>query len=296
MHMGGHTRAGHRTGVHPGVESVAALDRSQRGHRRGGQFDHLGAFRGIHRGQVGHVPVGAEQQVPRVVRVQVQHHVAQLPAVDHQGLFVVLFGAGTERAPGAGRTVRGFVLTVDVGHPVRGPQPVVPVPDPGVLLRGIVGHTCTFVAIASVIRARASVTGTPLRWLPSRNRKETAPASASSPPAISTDRKSTRLNSSHVSISYAVFCLKKKTTDPPSPSRLSYFASTPTSSTCIYPLSLHDALPIFRGIVGHTCTFVAIASVIRARASVTGTPLRWLPSRNRKETAPASASSPPAIS
>src|SRR5699024_11350598 len=29
------------------------------------------------------------------------------------------------------------------------------------------------------------------------------------------DRKSTRLNSSHVSISYAVFCLKKKTTTPP---------------------------------------------------------------------------------
>src|SRR5690606_42098270 len=28
--------------------------------------------------------------------------------------------------------------------------------------------------------------------------------------AISTDRKSTRLNSSHVKISYAVFCLKKK--------------------------------------------------------------------------------------
>src|SRR5689334_23703565 len=27
------------------------------------------------------------------------------------------------------------------------------------------------------------------------------------------DRKSTRLNSSHSSISYAVFCLKKKTTD-----------------------------------------------------------------------------------
>src|SRR5437868_8127381 len=27
------------------------------------------------------------------------------------------------------------------------------------------------------------------------------------------DRKSTRLNSSHVSISYAVFCLKKKMTD-----------------------------------------------------------------------------------
>src|SRR5438067_7696835 len=36
---------------------------------------------------------------------------------------------------------------------------------------------------------------------------------STSPSAISTsytDRKSTRLNSSHVSISYAVFCLKKK--------------------------------------------------------------------------------------
>src|SRR5699024_11455854 len=31
--------------------------------------------------------------------------------------------------------------------------------------------------------------------------------------AIEEDRKSTRLNSSHVSISYAVFCLKKKRSD-----------------------------------------------------------------------------------
>src|SRR5690606_40984697 len=30
---------------------------------------------------------------------------------------------------------------------------------------------------------------------------------------VSSDRKSTRLNSSHVKISYAVFCLKKKTTN-----------------------------------------------------------------------------------
>src|SRR5437868_12022635 len=32
---------------------------------------------------------------------------------------------------------------------------------------------------------------------------------------LSEDRKSTRLNSSHVSISYAVFCLKKKTEAQP---------------------------------------------------------------------------------
>src|SRR5437773_8379258 len=30
------------------------------------------------------------------------------------------------------------------------------------------------------------------------------------PPALARDRKSTRLNSSHITISYAVFCLKKK--------------------------------------------------------------------------------------
>src|SRR5690625_7014562 len=32
-------------------------------------------------------------------------------------------------------------------------------------------------------------------------------------PSLLRDRKSTRLNSSHVAISYAVFCLKKKKTD-----------------------------------------------------------------------------------
>src|SRR5271167_5115144 len=37
-------------------------------------------------------------------------------------------------------------------------------------------------------------------------------ASRSWPRASISDRKSTRLNSSHVSISYAVFCLKKKKT------------------------------------------------------------------------------------
>src|SRR5699024_12625527 len=36
------------------------------------------------------------------------------------------------------------------------------------------------------------------------------PASSGSSDSSVSDRKSTRLNSSHVSISYAVFCLKKK--------------------------------------------------------------------------------------
>src|SRR5690625_6403477 len=40
-----------------------------------------------------------------------------------------------------------------------------------------------------------------------------APKPGGKPAPKPTDRKSTRLNSSHVAISYAVFCLKKKTND-----------------------------------------------------------------------------------
>src|SRR5690349_8740365 len=68
------------------------------------------------------------------------------------------------------------------------------------------------------------------------------------------DRKSTRLNSSHVEISYAVFCLKKKrgfghaafqscaVLGRDRASRTISFNHTAT--THIYTLSLHDALPI----------------------------------------------------
>src|SRR2546421_335789 len=75
--------------------------------------------------------------------------------------------------------------------------------------------------------------------------------------ARQSDRKSTRLNSSHDQISYAVFCLKKKKTQiillvlilyiycsftiPP---LFSFFFFNDTATTEIYTLSLHDALPI----------------------------------------------------
>src|SRR6266481_5326443 len=78
------------------------------------------------------------------------------------------------------------------------------------------------------------------------------------------DRKSTRLNSSHSSISYAVFCLKKKKLlealrqkkglpklhrihDPhlrEDACESSIFFFNDTATTEIYTLSLHDALPI----------------------------------------------------
>src|SRR5450755_5070159 len=79
-----------------------------------------------------------------------------------------------------------------------------------------------------------------------------------------TDRKSTRLNSSHPSISYAVFCLKKKkkhrrhcfhpdhrqpclrapVPDAGQGQKQPLFFFTHTATTEIYTLSLHDALPI----------------------------------------------------
>src|SRR6266581_4458145 len=97
------------------------------------------------------------------------------------------------------------------------------------------------------------------------------------PHAEPVDRKSTRLNSSHPSISYAVFCLKKKIhfLDPGyinsqtltesvvykyafsaknngaltyDHNRITYllifFFFNDTATTEIYTLSLHDALPI----------------------------------------------------
>src|SRR5207302_2740247 len=48
------------------------------------------------------------------------------------------------------------------------------------------------------------------RCPPSPGAPATAPAAQNRSPAPRGDRKSTRLNSSHVKISYAVFCLKKK--------------------------------------------------------------------------------------
>src|SRR3712207_7543838 len=55
------------------------------------------------------------------------------------------------------------------------------------------------------------------RHRPGDPRVEQRPLAGPRPvaPLLRLDRKSTRLNSSHANISYAVFCLKKKTLSPP---------------------------------------------------------------------------------
>src|SRR6185436_19113631 len=96
-----------------------------------------------------------------------------------------------------------------------------------------------------------------------------SPLACECPWSSAQDRKSTRLNSSHQIISYAVFCLKKKkrkslallhitSTSSASQSTafdsfciftfalspFTFFFFNDTATTEIYTLSLHDALPI----------------------------------------------------
>src|SRR5215469_10650268 len=110
------------------------------------------------------------------------------------------------------------------------------------------------------------------------------------------DRKSTRLNSSHVESSYAVFCLKKKSdaclTQPIGTLTFlihltlvgttifllnrtitPFFFFNDTATTEIYTLSLHDALPICAA----WCAAPSSAGPSRAR--------RWPPCCSRRASA-----------
>src|SRR3712207_7556935 len=66
------------------------------------------------------------------------------------------------------------------------------------LFRSQIGCVCNLHHVPSCSSLRLSC----VMWL--------GPASPRAQPSTTTDRKSTRLNSSHANISYAVFCLKKK--------------------------------------------------------------------------------------
>src|SRR5690554_7541328 len=59
-------------------------------------------------------------------------------------------------------------------------------------------------------KAPGAVSDAPGAWYPLQCGAAGRIRTAATPPGRRRDRKSTRLNSSHVRISYAVFCLKKK--------------------------------------------------------------------------------------
>src|SRR5437773_9665823 len=57
---------------------------------------------------------------------------------------------------------------------------------------------------------------------------------------VNRDRKSTRLNSSHITISYAVFCLKKKNTDGDT----TWLNGDVPTVTCTTPRVLHAIITV----------------------------------------------------
>src|SRR3712207_8536969 len=61
--------------------------------------------------------------------------------------------------------------------------------------------------VEMVEKIQSTIVNTIPLW---KNQMVLAIGAVNSSEAIKTDRKSTRLNSSHANISYAVFCLKKK--------------------------------------------------------------------------------------
>src|SRR5438067_4622332 len=75
--------------------------------------------------------------------------------------------------------------------------------------------TSTLFPYTTLFRSRSSEVETLVNTMsqPARAAAESTIDAAAALAGCDIDRKSTRLNSSHVSISYAVFCLKKKNKD-----------------------------------------------------------------------------------
>src|SRR3712207_7842160 len=72
------------------------------------------------------------------------------------------------------------------------------------------GFLAVFAAGLALRRVERTRTSGEFEQVVERVIQEEAGTAATHPELAPTDRKSTRLNSSHANISYAVFCLKKK--------------------------------------------------------------------------------------
>src|SRR4029453_17553112 len=106
--------------VHAQVEAAGVGNLPQHSH---GCLGELGEFRRFfHRDVrvVRNMTVGADQQVARVVREKVEHHIAGPATIDDEGLLIATGGSHTERAV---VLVLELVLSAfDVGHAVGSPQ------------------------------------------------------------------------------------------------------------------------------------------------------------------------------
>ena len=119
MQVISNARAANLALINANVEAVIMRHLAQNLHRK------LGQLRNLHGFCLGRiiverdVTIRADQQVPGVVRVEVENHEGMLAAVHNQRLLVTAAGRGAE---GAG--LLGVILlpTAHVGGAVRGPQ------------------------------------------------------------------------------------------------------------------------------------------------------------------------------
>src|SRR5256885_7345232 len=79
--------------------------------------------------------------------------------------------------------------------------------------------------------------------------------------SVGLDRKSTRLNSSHLVISYAVFCLKKK--NHPESARHMWLELRPLGAVRDYHNATHENRPITRD-VEERCAFTTVSPYQRS--------------------------------
>jgi len=123
MQVGGDASAGHRAQVHADIEAVRAGRLAQSTDGALGELGELGRFLHGQLGVVGYVPVRDHHQVAGIVRVQVEHRVDQRAPGDDQAFLVAELRRAVERAVLRLPRARRLVLPLDVGHPVRRPQP-----------------------------------------------------------------------------------------------------------------------------------------------------------------------------
>ena len=117
--------------VHAHVEPLGPAGPAQDAKRCGaGSARDLGRLGGVEIGVVGDVPVRDHEHVTRVVRGQVEHHVRRRP-LGRQSARPRRTVKGLPGRTDSPRPSPRLALSLDVGHPVRGPQPVEPVRHPG---------------------------------------------------------------------------------------------------------------------------------------------------------------------
>ncbi|MPN09656.1 hypothetical protein SDC9_156947 [bioreactor metagenome] len=123
MQVRGDTRPGDLPLVHAQIESGRSRDVQDHPDGLLGELGHLHGFLRVEIDIGRDVPVGAHQQVARVVRVEIADHIRGASAMHDQRLLVRTLGRPAEGALACGAIGR-LGAALDVDHPVGRPQPL----------------------------------------------------------------------------------------------------------------------------------------------------------------------------